>query len=427
MPEPASPGMGQPVADRLAQVWRAEWGRLLALLVAQHRRLDLAEDALADAFETAARTWPRDGIPANPAAWLLVSARRRAVDRIRAEAVAARKEPLLVADLQAHGEASAVMADPGDLGVTDERARLLFLTCHPALAPESAGALALRLVLGVPTADIARLYLTSEATVAARITRAKRKIAAAAVPFRMPPPALLPDRVEVAARVAYLAYTAGYAAPSGPQLHDPQVAGEAVRLVQVVREVVPGQPVLDALAALVLLQHARRDARVGADGAVMLLADQDRSRWHHDEIDQGVQLLRSLEGIPLHGWAAELALQAAIAACHAVAPQAAATDWPRIAALYGELEQLTGSPVVRLNRAVAVAEADGPSAGLALLAGLESDLPRSHRVPAVAAELLARCGRRAAAAAAYDRAIALCHNEVEGDYLRRRRAELGPA
>jgi len=442
----------------VAQSYRDEWGRLLALLVARYRRLDLAEDALAEAFEAATRTWPRDGIPANPAAWLLTAARRRALDRLRAEAVRARTEPLLVVDAETHERAQRIMVDPGDVAVTDERLRLVLLAAHPALAPEAAAALTLRLVLGVSTADLARLFLVSEPTMAARLTRARRKLATAGVAFTVPEGAALAERIDVVATVAYLAFTAGYAPGSGPDVVRTELAGEAIRLVRVLRTLVgyaasPGSSsgsssgpspratdaVLDPLLALMLLQHSRRDARVDDAGALVLLPDQDRSRWRQDEIAEALTLLAEaphtstgspsadrdppedarsdarVSGDSRWGW--ELRIQALIAAGHATAPTAAATDWHRIAGLYDDLEALTGSPVVRLNRAVAVAEAHGPAAGLALLEGLDDRLPHSHRLPAVRAELLARVGDTEAASAAYEQAISLCDNDAERAHL----------
>ncbi|MGA9749318.1 MAG: DUF6596 domain-containing protein, partial [Nocardioides sp.] len=364
----------------LDEVWRHQWGRLLALLVAQYRRLDLAEDALAEAFEAAARSWGEEP-PTNPPAWLLTTARRKAVDRLRAEAMAARKQPLLLVDARTQEGAERHMADPG-VPLLDERLRLVLMCAHPSLAPEAAAALTLRLVVGVSTEDLARLFLVPRATMAARLTRARKKLAATGVPFAVPGPEDLAARVPVVAQVAYLAFTAGYAPASGEVLLRVDLAGEAVRLVRVVHEVLPRGPVLDALLALVLLQHSRRDARVGADGTIVLLPDQDRARWRQDEIAEAMTLLEP--------WVASTPartpylLEALIAAEHAVALTAADTSWPRIADLYTELEAATGSPVVRLNRAVAVAEADGPHAGLRLLEGL--DLP-GHRLPGVRAEL----------------------------------------
>lgn len=387
----------------------------MALLVAQYRRLDLAEDGLADAFEAAARTWPTDGVPNNPPAWLLTTARRKIVDRLRAEAVAARKLPLLAVEADLQEEAQRTMADAGS-ALTDERLRLVLLCAHPSLPHEAAAALTLRLVLGVPSADIARLFLVSTPTMSARLTRARKRLAGES--FALPTGAELADRVEVVAAVAYLAFTAAYAPGAGADVVRAGEAGEAIRLVRVLREVVPTElprrTELDALLALMVLQHSRRDARV-RDGALVLLPDQDRSRWHRHEIAEAMSLLTPLATAP----PAPYLLQALIAAEHAIAPTGADTAWPRIAARYAELESLTGSPVVRLNRAVAVAEADGPVAGLALLDGL--DLP-GHRLPATRAELLLRAGRHDAARAAFDQAIALCDNDAERAHLEARRA-----
>jgi predicted RNA polymerase sigma factor len=412
------------VEQQLGGVFRDQWGRLLALLVAQFRRLDLAEDGLAEAFEAAASRWPEDGVPGNPPAWLLTAARRRVLDRLRAEAVAARKEPLLVVDEQTRQEASSAMADPGGI-IADERLRLVFLCAHPALAPESAAALSLRLVIGVQTADIARLFLVPEPTMAARLTRAKRRLAASGAPFSVPPEGPARDaRVGVVASVAYLAFTAGYAPGTGPDVTRTSLAGEGIRLTRVLRELLPGEPALDALLALMLLQHSRRDARTGDDGLPVLLPDQDRNRWHRDEVVEALGLLAALARQRLDGVAGEYLLQALIASEHAIARTAADTRWDRIAERYGELERLTGSPVVRLNRAVAVAESAGPGAGLALLDGLDEDLPHSHRLPAVRAELLSRSGDHEAARTAYGIAIERCANEAERSLLASRRAAL---
>jgi RNA polymerase sigma-70 factor (ECF subfamily) len=416
-------------AADVAQVWRDEWGRVLALLVAQYRRLDLAEDALADAFEAATRTWPRDGVPANPPAWLLTTARRRVVDRLRAEAMAVRKVPLLVVEADVQQRAHAVLADTGGL-VPDERLRLLLLCAHPSLAPEAASALSLRLVLGVSTEDVARLFLTSTPTMAARLTRAKKKLVAAGVPLAVPDDSALAERVGVVGVVAYLAFTAGYAPGSGPDPVRVDLASDGIRLARVALELLPGRPRLQALLALMLLQHSRRDARVdrtGREPALVLLPDQDRSRWHHDEITEGLELLEAvLAGLDADADAGtrELALQAVIAAEHATAASADATRWDRIAATYAELESLTGSAVVRLNRAVAVAEDQGPRAGLALLEGLDEAMPHGHRLPATRAALLARAGDAAAARTAYDVAIARCGNESESRHLVREREAL---
>ncbi|ONI69438.1 RNA polymerase subunit sigma-24 [Kribbella sp. ALI-6-A] len=397
---------------------RDHWGRLLALLLAQFRRLDLAEDALADAFEAAARTWPDDGVPANPPAWLLTAARRRALNRLRAEAVAARSMPLLAVEADVVDGARRVLADgagPGESGVVDERLRLILLCAHPSLAPEAAAALTLRLVLGVPTTDIARLFLVSPATMAARLTRARKRLAGAR--FEVPTGEALRARISAVADIAYLAFTAAYAPGSGSDVVRAAEAGEAIRLVRVLREVAPeaSYDVIDPLLALMLLQHARRDARVDG-GRLVMLPDQDRGRWHVTEIAEALRLLT-----PLARSAASTPylLQALIAAEHAIAPRAEETDWSRIADWYEELEAITGSPVVRINRAVAVAEVLGPAAGLELLKGLE--VP-GHRLAAVRAELLARTDRLEEALAAYDAALATCGNQAERDHLIGRRA-----
>lgn len=408
--------------DVLAAVVREEWGRLVSLLLAQFRRLDLVEDALGDAVEAAARTWPRDGTPDRPGAWLLTTARRRVVDRLRAEAVALRRSPLLT--VEAETAARPPRADPGGL-VEDDLLRLVLMCCHPALSPEVAGALALRLVVGVPTRDIARLFLVPEATVAARITRGKKKVVAAGIPFAVPDAAALPARMETVAQTAYLAFTAGYAPGSGPDLLRAALAGEAVRLVRVTLAEVPDDPVLTALLALLLLQHSRRDARVDADGRLVLLPDQDRTRWHHDEVAEALALL---DRVPRgHSPLVEsYRLQANVAAEHATATHADDTRWDRVVAAYEALLQVNPSPAVRLALAVALAERDGPPAGLAALDGLDERLPGSHRVAAVRGELLARTGDVDAAVTALDHAIALCGNEVERDHLERRRAGLSP-
>jgi RNA polymerase sigma factor (sigma-70 family) len=400
-----------PAERALEDAWRDGWGRLLALLVAQYRRLDLAEDGLAGAFEAAARTWPLDGVPDNPPAWLLTAARRRVVDRLRSDAVLARRMPMLAVDAELHEEAQQVMADAGEQ-VRDERLRLVLLCAHPALAHESAAALTLRLVIGLSTADIARLFLVPTPTVAARLTRARRRLAGES--FAVPEAGELEKRLGVAAEVAYLAFTAGYAPASGAEALRPELTAEAIRLVRVLREVAPSHRELDALLALELLQHSRRAARV-QDDQVVVLAEQDRTAWDQDAIGEALDLLTPLVHAPASRWL----LEALIASAHAVAPSAEGTDWSRIAGLYGELEDLTGSPVVRLNRAVAVAEADGALAGLALLDGLT--LP-GHRLPGTRAELLRRAGRESDAQEAFATALGLCDNELETRHLERRRA-----
>lgn len=410
-------------AEELARVVREEWGRLVALLLARYGRLDLVEDALADAVEAAARQWERDGLPTNPPAWVVTVARRRIVDRLRAEAMARRKVPLLVTDVRREG--AAAMADPGDL-VEDDLLRLVLMCTHPALAPEAASALALRLVLGVSTHDIARLFLVPEPTMAARLTRAKKKIVAAGVPFAVPGADRLPERLGTVAQTAYLAFTAGYAPGSGPDPVRVDLAGEAVRLVRVVRDLRPEEPVLSALLALVLLQHSRRHARTDADGHLVLLPDQDRTLWQHEEIAEAVTLLESpaLAG-PLSTQAASYLIQARIAAEHATAPMPGQTRWDRVVTHYDLLLEVDPSPGARLARAVAVAECRGPRAGLQALEGL--DLSHSHRLAAVRGELHARAGDVTAAREAYTVALTLCRNDSEREHLEGRLAAIGGA
>ena len=393
--------------------WRDQWGRLNALLVAQFRRLDLAEDGLADAFEAAARTWPRDGVPHNPPAWLLTSARRRILDRLRAEAVAARRLPVLAVEAELQEEAQRVMVDAGE-PVHDERLRLVLLCAHPALSRENAAALTLRMVMGVSTADIARLFLMSTATMSARLTRSRKGLAGER--FEVPSGAELQHRVGRAADVAYLAFTAGYAPPSGDELVRTDLAGEAIRLARVLRELLPERADLDGLLGLMLLQHSRRDARVH-DGRLVLLPDQDRSQWHSEEISEALGVLTPHVTAP----GTPYLLQALIAAEHAIAPHPDATDWPRIVERYDELLALEDSPVVRLNRAVAISEADGPLAGLRALDGVE--LP-GHRLPGVRGELLARVGRTDEARSALVHAVELCDNTLERAHLESRLAAL---
>ena len=392
----------------LEQVYRDEWARLLATLLARTRRLDLVEDALGEAFVRAAERWPRDGVPDNPAGWLYTTAYRRVVGALRAEAVAARKAPLLAVrpDWQPPDEHSD--------GLGDEQLHLILLCCHPALPRESRSALALRLVMGTPTDQIARLFLVPTATVAARLTRAKRKVVLAGIPLGAPPEAELRSRIDEVCRTIYLAFTAGYSPGAGPELLRADVAADAVRLARVLHDLVPGAPQARALLALLLLQHSRRDARQ-RHGRLVTLADQDRSLWRDDEIAAGLVLVADLQ--PDHGYAEELRVQALIAAEHARAATAEVTDWTAIAEHYAALEALSGSPAVRLNRAVAVGEAHSPQAGLTLLSGLDDAMPGNHRVAAVRAVLARRAGDIQLSRRSYLTAIELCENDVESAHL----------
>jgi len=392
----------------------------LSLLVSRTRRLDLAEDALSEAFARASSRWSVDGIPTNPAGWLYTTAHRHIIGRLRAEAIAGRKARLLAVR---QGSDTSLPPDDDHEDWADDRLQLILLCCHPALPPESRSALALRLVVGTPTEQIARLFLVSQATMAARLTRAKKKIVVAGIPIGVPIADELGSRLDEVCRTIYLAFTVGYTPGAGPELHRADLAGEAVRLAAVLHELVPDAPQVQAMRALLLLQHSRRDARLH-QGRLVTLADQDRSLWRHDEVLAGLDLAGRL--LPGEGFAEQLRLQAVIAAEHARAPSADATDWIAIARQYAELEERTGSAIVRLNRAVAVAEADGPLAGLALLDGLDGVLSDDHRVPAVRAELARRFGDHGLAAAAYRAAIAMCSNAIERAHLSARLEALHP-
>ncbi|MCM4080291.1 RNA polymerase sigma factor [Paractinoplanes hotanensis] len=371
--------------------FREHRGPLLATLVAELRSFDLAEDALQDAFAAATSQWPGEGVPQRPAAWLLSVARRRAVDRRRRDETLLRYLPRLITPEAALSTREA----------EDDSVQLLFACCHPALALEARVALTLRFVAGLTVPEIARLFLVNEPAMAARITRAKQKIRAAGIPLGVPSPDDLPVRAEGVLAVLYLLFTEGY------RSHRHELAAEAIRICRLM----PPAPETTALLALMLLQHSRRHARL-SDGHIVLLPDQDRGRWDDRDIVEALTLLDAPAPVGPYR------LQARIAAHHAVARQAADTDWPAIAALYARLEDLTGSPVVRLNRAVAVAEAEGPAAALDLL---DVDLPGNHHLPAARAEMLLRLGRTAAATEQFDIALALALTDTERDHLRRRR------
>lgn len=395
--------------ESLAAVHRSEWGRLLALLVARTRRLDLAEDALGEAFARAAARWPVDGTPATPAAWLYTTAYRQVVGRLRSEAIAGRAAPLLAV------RPGWVSPTVDEDALPDERLHLILLCCHPALSKDAQAALALRLAVGTTTEQIARLFLVPVATMAARLTRAKKKIALAGIPLGVPVADELRIRLDEVCRTVYLAFTAGYTPGSGPDLLRVDLAGEAVELAAVLDDAVPDAPQVRALRALLVLQHSRRAARE-RNGRLVTLAEQDRALWHADEIRLGLQLVERIP--PGDGYAEELRLQALIAAAHASAPTSDVTDWEAIVRHYADLGARTGSSIVRLNHAVAVAEVDGPQAGLALLAGLDTSLRNHHRFAAVCAGLAERAGDRELAVAAYRSAVELCPNEVERRHLR---------
>ena len=422
--EPSVGGIGRPgppAFDAVDRIFREESGRVVAGLIRAVGDIDLAEESVQDAFVSALEHWARHGLPPNPGAWIATTARNKAIDRLRRQKRFTQKVDAL-AQLMATETADLPSAGPD---VEDDRLRLIFTCCHPALSRDAQVALTLRLLGGLRTPEIARAFLIPEPTLAQRLVRAKRKIRQAGIPYRVPPAEELPERVDSVLHVLYLVFNEGYSATSGATLVRREMTTEAIRLARLVAELMPSQPEVLGLLALLLLQDSRRDSRQAESGELVVLSEQDRSRWDRERIYEGLAVL---ERASLLGPPGPYQLQAAIAAEHARAAEAGETDWPRIVRLYDVLLAIVPSPVVALNRAVAVSMAEGPERGLDIVDSLvaRGDLAGYHLLHSTRAELLRRLGRAADAAAAFQHAADLATNDVERSYLERRLRELQP-
>jgi RNA polymerase sigma-70 factor, ECF subfamily len=411
----------------VAQTFRQEADRILASLISVVRDFELAQDALADALLIALERWPIEGIPHNPGAWINTIARRKAINRLRRESTLTRKQLLLQEALEQEGQRGAEEMD--DLSIPDERLKLMFTCCHPALALEAQVALTLHTLGGLSTAEIASAFLVPHATMAQRLVRAKRKIKEAGLPYRVPPIEAVGERVEAILFVLYLIFNEGYAVTCGQELIRRDLCDEAIRLARVVTMLLAQESLLEALPealgllALMLLHDSRRDARVGSDGEPLLLEEQDRSLWDQEKKREGLAVLEQALRMKKIG---PYQIQAAISALHVQVERPEETDWPQIAALYGKLWRMAPSPVIELNRAVAVAMADGPLAGLVLLdrPEMQQALASYHLFHAARADLLQRAGRLTEANSAYRQALTLCQNEHDRVYLHRRLVEV---
>jgi RNA polymerase sigma-70 factor (ECF subfamily) len=414
-----SENQDEALREQIDAIYRSESRRVLATLIRLLGDFELAEDALHDAFMAALNQWPRDGMPANPRAWLVSTGRFKAIDKLRRRARFDASLTILAEQIEA-GSDEHMQAD--DHAVADDQLRLIFTCCHPALSPDARVALTLREVCGLTTEEIAHAFLTATPTLAQRIVRAKAKIRDAQIPYQLPSQADLPERLDTVLQVIYLVFNEGYSASSGASLTRPDLSGEAIRLGRLLVELMP-EPEVMGLLALMLLQESRRLARTSPEGDLVLLDDQNRSLWNRDQIAEGSALV---ERALASGRVGRYTLQAAISVVHASAPGASATDWGQIVALYDLLLQVNPSPVVELNRAVAVAMCDGPETGLALIDALlaRGDLADYHLAHAARADLCRRLGRNEEAKAAYGRALDLTQQEQERRFLGRRLAEL---